>query len=159
MNELGAGFRIVAAFNPGFRESRIFRRAAIENANDIIYTLTPDGIFTYVSPKFTESLGYDTSDAIGKPVQSFIHPDDLPACRELVRLMSAEEEKRSRIEYRVRHKNGSWQWHTTTAASIRDDGGAIVSLLGVCRDITGSRLAEKPSRKARKSTGQKPGVR
>ena len=30
----------------------------VENANDIIYQLTPEGVFTYVSPNWTEILGY-----------------------------------------------------------------------------------------------------
>lgn len=132
------------------RESEEKFRSFAENANDVIYTLTPGGIFTYISPKFTESLGYDTSDAIGTSMKPLIHPDDLPACREVVRQMHAEGENRTWIECRIRHKNGSWQWYSATTSSIRDDSGTIILLLGVCRDITGCNQADKAPRRARK---------
>lgn len=123
-------------------------RSFVENANDIIYSLTLDGIFTYVSPKWTELLGYETSETIGKPYDSFIHPDDLPRCHEFVRKAITTGEKKSGIEYRIRHKNGTWQWHTTTASIIRDRKGRVIQYLGICHDITERKRSEEAIRKA-----------
>jgi PAS domain S-box-containing protein len=124
-------------------------RSYVENANDIIYTLTPDGIFTYVSPKLSEALGYDPGDFVGKSFDCFIHPDDLPACHEFVRQVFASGGTKSGIEYRIRHRDSTWRWHTTTASLLRDGAGAIVSYLGICRDVTERKQVEEALRKSR----------
>jgi PAS domain S-box-containing protein len=125
------------------RKSEEKFRSYVENANDIIYSLTVEGIFTYVSPKWTELLGHGIHEVIGKSFDSFIHPADLFACQEFVRQVLMTGEKKSGIEYRIRHRNGTWQWHTTTASPLRDDEGNIVSFLGICRDITERKSAEE----------------
>jgi signal transduction histidine kinase len=50
--------------------------------------------------------------------------------------------KMSGVEYRVRHKNGTWQWHISTGSPIRDASGIIVAFLGTCHDITEQKRIE-----------------
>lgn len=40
-------------------------RQYVEHANDIIYSLTSEGIFTYVSPNWTEYLGHAVEEVVG----------------------------------------------------------------------------------------------
>jgi PAS domain S-box-containing protein len=123
-------------------------RSFVENANDIIYTLTVKGIFTYISPKWTEQLGHDPVEVIGKSFEEFIHDDDLPACHEFIRQVLTSEKKKSGIRYRIRHRDGSWQWHTTTTSLLREDTGKIIAFLGICRDITDRVKAEEALRES-----------
>jgi PAS domain-containing protein len=55
-------------------------RLLIENSHDIIYSLTSSGVFTYVSPVWTELLGHPVSEVVGKSFQVFVHPDEVTAC-------------------------------------------------------------------------------
>ena len=55
-------------------------RSLVENANDIIYMLTPDGTMTYVSPNWPDLLGHDISEVLGKSFAPLIHPEDVQAC-------------------------------------------------------------------------------
>lgn len=48
----------------------------VEEANEIVFSVTPDTIFSYVSPKWSNLLGYDFREIISKPVKDFIHPED-----------------------------------------------------------------------------------
>ncbi|MEI7942676.1 MAG: PAS domain S-box protein, partial [Candidatus Riflemargulisbacteria bacterium] len=66
--------------NESLQESEKKHRLLIENSHDIIYTLTPDGIFTFVSPSWTTLLGHQLSEVVGHSFQEFFHPDDLPVC-------------------------------------------------------------------------------
>lgn len=132
------------------RESEEKFRSLVENANDIVFSMTPDGVFTYVSPKWTELLGHDTRELIGKKASAFIHPDDLPRCREFLRQTIMKGEKLSGIEYRIQHKNGSWQWHAQSGAPLRDASGTIVAYLGICHDISERKQAEDALRQANK---------
>jgi PAS domain S-box-containing protein len=41
-------------------------RSLVENANDVIFSMKPDGRLTYVSPKFTDATGYAVEDVTGE---------------------------------------------------------------------------------------------
>nr|WP_320160712.1 PAS domain S-box protein [uncultured Methanoregula sp.] len=125
------------------RQSEEKFRSLVENANDIVYSITLDGTFTYVSPNWTEVLGHKPQDIIGRPVRSFIHPDDLPACRDFLNTALATGEKQAGIEYRVLHRDGTWRWHISNGSLIRGPDGRAVSFMGIARDITDRKLAEK----------------
>ena len=125
------------------RESEERFRSFVENANDIVYSLDQDGILTYVSPNWTEVLGHETSEVVGRSFEVFVHPDDLPACRAFMEKVIVTGKKQAGIEYRVQHKDGNWRWHTTNASIIRDNSGIIVSFLGIARDISDRKKAEE----------------
>jgi len=129
------------AAEKALRESEERFRSYVVNANDIVYTLNRQGIFTYVSPSWTETLGHETSDVTGKSFELFVHPDDIPACRKFLEKVISTGERDRGIEYRALHKDGTWRWHTTNASAGRDDNGRIVMFLGIAHDITGRKLA------------------
>jgi len=54
-------------------------RAIVENANDIIFAMTPDHRFSYLSPKVYEVLGFYPAEMEGQLIAPFIHPDDVQA--------------------------------------------------------------------------------
>ncbi len=118
-------------------------RSFVENANEIVFSLKPDGIITYVSPRWTELLDHDTREVTGKHASAFIHPDDLPRIRELFPRIVTTAKKMSGIEYRVRHKDGSWLWHSLSIAPVHDAGGTVVLIQGISKDITRRRRDEE----------------
>lgn len=111
-------------------------RNLVENANDIIYSLTPEGVFIYVSPNWTNILGHDVSEVEGKLFAPFVHPDDLKECFTFLNKTMESGEKQSGIEYRVKHKDGTWRWHTTSASPFKDKEGNILYFIGIAHDIT-----------------------
>jgi PAS domain S-box-containing protein len=114
-------------------------RNLVENANDIIYSLTPEGKFSYVSPNWKNILGHEISEVEGKSFEPFVHSDDLPACMEFFKGVMERGNTLSGIEYRVMHKDGNWRWHTSSASPLRDDQGNVQAFIGVAHDITESR--------------------
>ncbi len=118
------------------RESEERFRNYVEKANDIIYALKPDGTFSYVSPNWKEILGHDVSEVEGKSFIPFVHPEDLAACTEFFKNVIIHGKKQSGIEYRVKHKDGRWRWHTSSASPLKDDLGNVLSYIGVAHDIT-----------------------
>ena len=118
------------------RASEAQFRALVENANDIIYSLAPDGTLTYVSPNWTEILGHETDEVLNQPIDPYVHPDDLNKCKAFLKLVFVTKAKQGGVEYRVRNKEGEWRWHTSNAAPILDADGKVISYMGIARDIT-----------------------
>ena len=130
------------------RQSEEKFRSFVENASEIVFSLTPEGFFTYVSPNVADLLGYDAAGVIGKPSSDYIHPDDYPKNRDLFREAVRSRKKITGLEYRIRHRNGSWLWYSQSISPVFDPGGNIIVVQGICHDITERRKAEEALRQA-----------
>lgn len=118
-------------------------RQLVEQANDIIYTLSADGTMTYISPNWQRILGHEVSDVLGRNMSAVLHPEDLEACRRYIEKVFVTAEPQGLIEYRVQHANGEWRWHFTNGAPLLDDQGNVTSFLGISHDITPRREMEQ----------------
>jgi PAS domain S-box-containing protein len=118
-------------------------RLLVENASDIIYSLSPDGTITYVSPNWKDYFGEPAESALGKHFSKYVHPDDIQVGRDTLEKVVTGKEENSSIEYRVMRADGTIRWHISRGAPIRDESGTIVSTIGIARDITENILAEE----------------
>jgi diguanylate cyclase (GGDEF)-like protein/PAS domain S-box-containing protein len=134
--------RVVAAL----AESEKRFRLLAENASDLITSIDPQGMRTYVSPSCRALLGYEPEELIGEVALDIVHPDD----RERIGayLQSVLDHGPSRAEARFRHKSGAWVWMETRGRGVRDADGTTVELQTVARDITAERHAAEELREA-----------
>lgn len=123
-------------------------RSFVENANDIVFTLTPEGVFSYVSPRWRDAFGYDIDETVGQPFVPFVHPDDVQGCFEFLQQVLQTGGKQSGVEYRVRCKDGSFLWYTANGALIRDPDTDSITFLGIGRDISEQKKAEETLRQS-----------
>jgi PAS domain S-box-containing protein len=121
-------------------------RSLVENAKDIIYSMTPEGCFTYVSPNWTEALGHEVDELLGCSFADFVHSDDRPGCYELLERFSSAGDHQGVIEHRAWHKNGGLRWYSSNASAVFNDSGEIVSIYGVAHDITERKRMEEELR-------------
>ena len=113
-----------------------------ENAADMIAVIDRDGRRIYNSPAYQTILGYAPEELAATSSTDQIHPDDL------ARVMEASAKANStgrgeRLEYRIRHKDGSWRFLESTASGIRSPEGDTNGLVIVNRDITERKRAEE----------------
>jgi PAS domain S-box-containing protein len=118
-------------------------RSFVENANDLIYLLSPEGIITYVAPNVEQLLGYQSDELTGTSFTPLIHVDELPACILFLQQLFESGRKMSGLEYRIRHKNGSWLWFVSNASPVRDPVTEEMSFSAIGHDITERKLMEK----------------
>ena len=123
-------------------------RSFVENVNDVLFALTPSGVFSYVSPQWKEAFGYEICDTIDQPFAPFVHPDDIPGCLEFLQQVFETGEKQSGVEYRVRCKDGAYLWYKANASRIIDPVTGTPTLVGIGRDITERKLAEESIRQS-----------
>lgn len=129
-------------------ESEAKFRSIVENANDIIYLLSLDCVFDYVSPNWTDLLGHDLKEVEGHLFTPFVHPDDLPTCLDFFQKAIKTGSKQAGVEYRVKHKDGSWRWHTSNASVLKEANGNVKYFAGIARDITERKQAEHALRES-----------
>ena len=124
-------------------------RLITENAADMIAVVDSDGRRIYNSPAYQKILGYSLQELNSVSALDQIHPDDRRLVEEASIQARAEGIGRQ-IEYRMRHKNGSWRTLESTASAIRTSGGKVEHLVIVNRDITDRRRLEEQFRQAQK---------
>jgi len=134
-----AVLRDITAFKAAQRkasESDLRFRSFVESANDLVYTIDPEGLFTYISPNWLEFVGEPAEKAVGTSFEPYVHPEDLHLCQKFLQRVLSTGKKQSSVEYRVRHRDGSWRWHYSNGAPLTDADGDVVGYLGIARDIT-----------------------
>jgi len=117
-------------------------RLISENAADMIALVDRAGRRLYNSPAYSKVLGYSAEELQTTSSLEQVHPDDQQ------RVMEAAEKARStgrgqQLEYRMRHKDGTWRILESTASAIRNPKGEIEQLVVVNRDITERKRAEE----------------
>lgn len=117
------------------RRSEARFRRFVENANEILYSLTPEGRYLFVSPLWTTRLGHAVDEVTGQLVDEFIHPEDVGRFREFLEQVLERGRSEASVEYRARHRDGEWRWHASSGAVYFDELGEK-RYLGVARDIS-----------------------
>jgi PAS domain S-box-containing protein len=110
-------------------------RALIENATDLITIVGQDGVIQYKSPSVQRILGYTTEELLGRSGYEFIHPDDRVTVRECARRLVDHPGSHIQIEYRFRHKDGSWRILESQCSVLIGDP-AVNGVIVNSRDIT-----------------------
>lgn len=122
------------------RQSEQRFRGLVENATDLIFALTPEGVLTYLSPNWREHMGEPPSQAVGKPLEQFLHPDDVTLCRDMLSRIPATGRSVESPELHALRKDGAILWYSCRMSALRDAQGKISGFMGIARDITGTKI-------------------
>ncbi len=134
-------FRIYQIHSKAKTNEELFQ-IVTENAADMIALVDVKGRRLYNSPAYKRILGYSAAELGETSSFEQIHPDDR------FRVLEAAREAREtgigkRMEYRIKHKDGSWRVLESIASAVRDANGAVAKLVIVNRDITERKRAEQ----------------
>jgi two-component system cell cycle sensor histidine kinase/response regulator CckA len=120
-----------------------------ENAADMIAVVDSEGRRLYSSPAYSRILGYSPEELRNTTAFEQLHPDDHQVVSEAAATARTGDVGRQ-IEYRMRHKDGSWRILESTASGIRNPDGKVEKLVIVNRDITDRKRLEEQFRQAQK---------
>ncbi len=115
-------------------------RAILENGADAVALLAPDGRVLFVTPPIERLTGYTPDELVGTSALDLVHPDDLPGVREAFQRAVGGREP-VRIEYRARHKDGSWR-HRDVVGINRLDDPTLAAVVVNYRDTSVGSVAE-----------------
>jgi two-component system cell cycle sensor histidine kinase/response regulator CckA len=120
-------------------------RLISENAADMIAVVDMDGQRIFNSDAYQKILGYSSEELKNSSSMDQIHPED----RERVKAAAAEARRTGigeNLEYRIRHKNGTWLVLESTSSVIGNSAGVPEKLVIVNRDITARKQASEALR-------------
>jgi two-component system, sensor histidine kinase len=112
----------------------------------MLATSTNDGIWdwdiasgrVYYSPRWLEHIG-ETPGSIPEHIDSFldrIHADDLAMVHARLQEYFEGKAEEYRIEFRIRHRDGSWRWIMSRGVALRNADGLAFRAAGTHTDIT-----------------------
>lgn len=124
------------------KESERMYRMIADRSSDMIARIDMYGKFQYVSPASRTMFGFSPEELAGRPIQSFIHPEDLDEIRACLEKLRSDSD--TLLPYfRAQRSDGSYVWLETTAKKMISPSGRRREILTVTRDITVRKKAEE----------------
>ena len=108
-------------------------RLLVENATDVVFRLTPDGVIDWISEGSEAVVGRTAHELVGRSGFDFTDPRDLDAAREA--FVGFVDGTLDCFRYRVVSKGGTARWIEARIRPVRDDDGALMMLVGGWRDV------------------------
>lgn len=132
-----------------FRRQQHFTDHVISAAPSLTYIydiVTHANVF--ISPQVEQILGYSLEEIAAmenEVLQRLLHPDDTAVAMARVgALIAGVGDDLPELEYRMRHKDGSWVWLLSRdRVFTRDVEGRPLQILGVATDITARKNFEE----------------
>ncbi len=125
------------------RESEERFRSLIQNASDVITVLEPDGTIRYDSPSVARVLGYHPEERIRERSFDYVHPEDKERVQStFVEALDNPGHVQRPVEFRSRHKDGSWRHMETIRINLLHDPG-VKGVVSNSRDITERKQSEE----------------
>ena len=108
----------------------------VETSHDLIWSIDPDGRFTYINHAAREIYGYEPFELIGRPFFEFFDPEypflDLKEFHQLIN----QSDELTEMEIAVRSRDDRQIILSTNAMVLRDESGRVTGVTGSSRDIT-----------------------
>lgn len=137
------------------RSERMYRLLAV-HASDVICLHSVDCRYTYLSPACATLLGRSPQELIGKTPEALVAPEDMPLVRaEHATLRNLGAESTYKMNFRVRHRDGSHRWVETAGRKVCDPvTGETSGIVSVMRDVTARCEADERLRESRELLAQ-----
>ena len=120
------------------QESEARLRLAVKSAGIGLWDWNLETNSVYLSPEWKSQIGYNDDEIPNRldEWQSRVHPDDLEPTLKKIQNFIDNLNDSHEVEFRFRHKDGSYRWIYTQADVERNSVGKAVRMLGCHIDIT-----------------------
>jgi PAS domain S-box-containing protein len=122
------------------REARF--RALVEYSADAIALIDEDYVALYNSRSVEAISGYTPEELLGRRLDLFGHPDDMPAVNERFAECLANPGRAVLLEFRYQHRDGTWRWGEGVAVNRLHDP-AVRAIVVNHREVTSRKQAEQ----------------
>ncbi|MGH8594461.1 MAG: EAL domain-containing protein [Gammaproteobacteria bacterium] len=126
------------------REAQARLRLALRASNTGLWDWNLNTNKVYFSPEWKRQLGYEDHEVPNRyeEWQTRLHPEDREGTLNAVRASVENPACGFEMEFRLRHKDGSYRWILARASLLEDPKGTAYRMLGSHTDITERKEAE-----------------
>lgn len=125
------------------RDSETRYRTLAEHSHDMLWRVTLNAQFTYVSPSCAQLIGYSPQEMQGTNAYDYFHPDDVDQVRQKHRALSPQQPQFKDL-HRYRRRDGSYIWFEAVGQLvIPEDKPDSAYIVGISRDVTARIQAEQ----------------
>lgn len=117
-------------------------RNLVESLDNIVFRLSQDGRWTFLSSAWETQLGWTLPASLGRPAIRFVHPGDRRGVLANWRRPRQEEGAPFRSEVRVLRSDGTLRWMLVNARVQAGSEGAASVMTGTLTDISASKQIE-----------------
>ena len=137
----------LAEAKAALRESEERYRSLVETVSDWVWEVDENVVYTFVSPKIRDLLGYEPGEILGKTPFDLMPPDEALRVKEIFIPLAARREPFPAIENANLHKDGHLVVLETSGAPFFDADGTFRGYRGVDREIGARKRAEETIRR------------
>jgi PAS domain S-box-containing protein len=124
------------------RQAKERAHSILDSVPQIVWACDANGSCDYLSPQWREFTGRDPQEDLGHAWTSAVHEED----RERARFAwhrSLTDNTTFEVEFRLRHRDGSYRWTLSRALPERDAEGRVVRWYGTCTDMHDGVVAKR----------------
>lgn len=114
----------------------------MQEAAEAIGAFDLNGRVIYANARWRDLLGVEGEEVVGNLLERLVHPEDQAGIHKALE-QAFQGQRVSGHTFRLQHRNGSFRTLRMSIGVIRDDRGHIVGTLGIVRDITQEREAQR----------------
>jgi len=119
------------------RKSEERFRQVVDNAEEWIWEVDADGLFTYISPVVERILGFKPEEILGKKYfYDLFHPNERASLKKKAFEVFARKDTFREFETKILDKNGNVAWLSKSGVPLLNDDGELIGYRGVDVDIT-----------------------
>ena len=137
------------------KESEKRYSALVESSPDIIYTLDPEGKFSFIGGAMEKLLGFSSEELVGKHFTSVVYPEDIEKAHWHLNEQKTREQPSKKFELRFKTKEGETKsfevycmvmdlstfGNCDQSINVKDE--TFPGTYGVARDVTQQKWAEE----------------
>lgn len=116
-------------------------RLLITNQSDMVVKVDSEGRLIFVNPAYCDMFGIKEEDLLGKEFLPLVHEDDRELTQEAMKSLHSPPYTIS-LEQRALTRHG-WRWFSWVDTAVLNDDMSIKEIIGVGRDISERKAAEK----------------
>jgi diguanylate cyclase (GGDEF)-like protein/PAS domain S-box-containing protein len=118
------------------RDSETRYRTVVESVREVIFRVDAEGRWALLNHAWEELTDHRVANSIGRPILTFIHPDDRELSSDLARPVIQGHLAEYRHELRLLGRDGTDIWVEVHARPIHDELGRFNGMSGTLTDIT-----------------------
>ena len=117
--------------------------AVFNSVREVLLQVDAHGQLKLINPAWTQISGFKPVESLGKNFEDYVHAEDRPLARELLRAGLDGQPQEQGVELRLLGRGNEIRWVEITLHTVLDDSDRVTGLSGTLHDITERKKADR----------------